>query len=346
MDTRTQAHDEAAMARAIELAGRSRLETSPRPWVGAWIEPGGFAGRTRGRDGPHAEVDALRAAGPAAAGATLYCTLEPCCHHGRTGPCTDAIIEAGVSRVVVAVEDPDPKVAGKGLAQLRAAGIEVETGVGADAVRAQLAAYLTHRATGRPYVVLKLAATLDGRTAAPDGSSRWITGPEARADAHRLRAESDAVLVGAGTVRADDPQLTVRLDDLGDDVRQPLRVVLGEAPPDARVQPALELGGDLGDVLDELGRRDVLQLLVEGGATVAGDLHRAGLVDRYVVYLAPALFGGDDARPLMAGPGAPTIDDVWRGRIDEVRRLGADLRVDLVPDRAPHGAPERTSRGV
>ena len=176
-------------------------------------------------------------------------------------------------------------------------------------------------------MVLKLAATLDGRTAAPDGSSRWITGDAARADAHRLRAESDAVIVGAGTVRADDPALTVR-DVAGHD---PLRVVLGRAPAGARVQPALELTGDLGGVLDELGRRGVLQAMVEGGATVAGDFHRAGLVDRYVLYLAPAFFGGDDGRPLFAGAGAPTIDDVWRGRIVSVERLGDDVRLECSP---------------
>jgi diaminohydroxyphosphoribosylaminopyrimidine deaminase/5-amino-6-(5-phosphoribosylamino)uracil reductase len=173
--------------------------------------------------------------------------------------------------------------------------------------------------------VLKLAAGFDGRTAAPDGTSRWITGAEARADVHRLRAESDAVLVGAGTVKADDPELTVRLVE----GRDPLRVVLGSAPPGAKVQPALELSGDLGAVLDHLGRLGVVQLLVEGGPTVAGAFHRAGLVDRYVLYLAPALFGGDDGRPLLAGPGAVTLSDVWRGRIVSTERLGGDLRVEL-----------------
>jgi diaminohydroxyphosphoribosylaminopyrimidine deaminase/5-amino-6-(5-phosphoribosylamino)uracil reductase len=195
----------------------------------------------------------------------------------------------------------------------------------ADDVRAQLAPYVKHRDTGRPWVVLKLAATLDGRTAAPDGSSQWITGEPARADAHRLRAESDAVLVGAGTVRSDDPSLTVRLAP----GRDPQRVVLGKAPQDAKVQPALELQGDLTEVLDDLGRRGILQLLVEGGATVAHDFHAARLVDRYVLYLAPALFGGDDAHPMFRGPGAGTISDVWRGDIVDVARLGNDLRVEV-----------------
>jgi len=239
----------------------------------------------------------------------------------------DAIVAAGVGRVVVGVLDPDPQVAGRGVARLEQAGIEVVVGVGAEAVAEQLAPYLKHRRTGRPWVVLKLASTLDGRTAAPDGTSRWITGAAARADVHELRAHSDAVLVGAGTVRADDPELTVRTDRPPE--RQPLRVVLGAAPATARVQPAVELSGDLGGVLDELGRRGVLQVLVEGGAGVAHDFHRAGLVDRYVIYLAPALLGGDDGRPLFAGPGAPTMDQIWRGRLVSVERLGDDLRVEV-----------------
>jgi diaminohydroxyphosphoribosylaminopyrimidine deaminase/5-amino-6-(5-phosphoribosylamino)uracil reductase len=181
-----------------------------------------------------------------------------------------------------------------------------------------------------------LAATLDGRTAAPDGSSQWITGPEARADAHELRADSDAVLVGAGTVRRDDPRLTVRHGVHG---RQPMRVVLGHAPPGALVHPCVELTGPLTDVLDDLGRRHVVQLLVEGGAAVAAAFHREGLVDRYVLYLAPALFGGDDARGLFAGPGAGTIAEVWRGRILSAVRLGDDLRVDLAAALATSASP-------
>jgi diaminohydroxyphosphoribosylaminopyrimidine deaminase/5-amino-6-(5-phosphoribosylamino)uracil reductase len=285
--------------------------------------------------GPHAEAAALaeaRAAGADLAGATAWVTLEPCSHHGRTPPCSGALVEAGVGRVVVALEDPDPKVSGRGVAELQAAGIEVSVGVEADAAAALLAPYLVHRRTGRPFVVLKLAASLDGRTAAPDGSSRWITGAEARADAHALRAESDAVLVGAGTVRADDPSLTVR--DAPAPRGDPVRVVLGTAPEGAKVHPCLERSGDLTEVLDELGGLGHLQLLVEGGATVAHALHHAGLVDRYVLYLAPALFGGDDAPGLFAGLGAPTIADVWRGHIRSVRRLGGDLRIDLDPDPA------------
>jgi diaminohydroxyphosphoribosylaminopyrimidine deaminase/5-amino-6-(5-phosphoribosylamino)uracil reductase len=325
--------DEAAMGRAVELAASVRAHTSPNPWVGCVIVSGAstFEGAHQGPGTPHAEAVALAGAGEAARGATLYCTLEPCSHVGRTGPCADAIVAAGISRVVVGVIDPDPQVSGQGLARLRQAGIEVSIGVQAGAVEEQLGPYLKHRRTGRPWVVLKLAATLDGRTAAPDGSSRWITGPEARADAHQLRSESDAVLVGAGTVRADDPELTVRLSGRPAPERQPLRVVLGRAPADAKVRPALELAGDLGRVLDDLGRREILQVLVEGGARVAHDFHAAGLVDRYVVYLAPALFGGSDGRPMLDGPGARSIDEVWRGRTQSVERLGEDLRIDLAP---------------
>lgn len=345
------------MRRAIQLAAGVRASTSPNPWVGCVIATADgttFEGATEPPGGPHAELVALAAAGEKAAGATLYSTLEPCAHHGRTPPCTDAIVAAGVARVVVAVADPDPLVAGRGIEALRRAGMTVELGLCEEQARLQLQPYLKHRVTGRPWVVLKLAASLDGRTAAPDGTSRWITGQAARQDAHRLRAESDAVLVGGGTVRTDDPSLTVRLDGgAGDGAeelslavaagradhvtptvptverRQPQRVVLGTAPTGAKVHPAWELSGDLGDVLDDLGRRGIVQLLVEGGAGVAHGFHAAGLVDRYVFYLAPVLFGGDDGRPLFAGAGAPTLDDAWRGRIVDVTPLGDDLRVEL-----------------
>lgn len=326
--------DTQRMARALQLAGAVRASTPPNPWVGCVIEAADgarFEGATRPVGGPHAEAVALAAAGEHdLSGATAWVTLEPCSHHGRTPPCADALIAAGVGRVVVAIEDPDPTVAGTGISRLRAASITTEVGVQSAAATDLLAPYLRHRRTGRPFVVLKLAASLDGRTAAPDSSSRWITGPEARADAHGLRAESDAVVVGAGTVRVDDPALTVR--DAPAPRGDPLRVVLGRAPEGAQVHPCLEHQGDLGELLDQLGAKGHLQVLVEGGAAVAHAFHRAGLVDRYVLYLAPLLFGGDDARGLFAGPGAPTMAEAWRGAIRSVRRLGADLRIDLDPE--------------
>lgn len=337
------AMEQVAMELALGQAADARRRTSPNPWVGAVVLPPGSTdpaswpvGSTEPPGQAHAEVVALASAGDRARGATLVATLEPCCHRGRTGPCTDAIVAAGITRVVVALLDPDPNVSGRGVAELEAAGLEVVVGVGAAAAEEQLAPYLTQRRTGRPYVVLKLAATLDGRIAAPDGTASWITSEDARRDAHELRADSDAIIVGAGTVRADDPQLTVRLDGGGGARREPLRVVLGAAPAEARARPVLELSGDLGGVLDELGRRGVLQALVEGGAQVAHGFHAAGLVDRYVVYLAPALFGGDDAVPMFRGPGAATVDELWRGRLLGVRQVGSDLRVDLA--RQPAGS--------
>ena len=330
--------DRQCMARAIAAAARSRCVAPPNPWVGAVVRtPDGrtYEGSTERVGGRHAEVVALDAAGADALGATLYVTLEPCAHHGRTPPCADAVVAAGITRVVVGIEDPDPAVSGRGVAALRAAGVTVDVGVQAAQVANQLRPYLKHRRTGRPWVVLKLAASTDGRTAAPNGTSQWITSPEARADGHRLRAESDAILVGAGTVRRDDPSLTVR--DHHDPMvperggLDPRRIVLGTAPLDAAVHPCTEVKGELTDVLDQLGEEGVVQLLVEGGARVAGEFHRAGLVDRYVVYLAPALFGGSDAPGLFAGAGAFDISEVWRGRFSSVERVGDDLRIELAP---------------
>jgi diaminohydroxyphosphoribosylaminopyrimidine deaminase/5-amino-6-(5-phosphoribosylamino)uracil reductase len=294
-----------------------------------------FEGATLEPGQAHAEVVALDAAGENAVGSTLYVTLEPCSHTGRTGPCVDAIIAAGVRRVVVGIEDPDPRVAGSGIARLREAGLEVKLGAQEDQVRAQLAPYLKHRSTGRPWVVLKLASTLDGGTAAPNGTSQWITSTSARVDGHRLRAESDAILVGAGTIRRDDSSLTVRdyrppvLPSSGS--VDPMRVVLGKVAEDAKVRPCKEMSGDLGAILDELGADGVVQLLVEGGAGVAGDFHRAGLVDRYVIYVAPALFGGNDANGLFGGTGAWDIGDLWRGQFVSVERVGDDLKIVLAP---------------
>ena len=323
--------DEQAMERAVQLAASVRTLTSPNPWVGAVVvatdgsESG--EGATQPPGGDHAEIGALGALSGRTDGSTLYTTLEPCSHQGRTPPCADAIIEAGVRRVVIGVTDPDPSVGGRGIERLRSAGIEVTVGILRDQITEQLAPYLKQRRTGRPWVLCKLAATADGRIAAPDGSSKWITGEDARRDAHRLRAESDAVLVGAGTVRADDPSLTVRHVEGPD----PRRVVLGTVPDGAQVLPAQTETGDLGSVLDRLGADGVLQVLVEGGATVAGDFHRAGLVDRYVLYVAPCLLGGGDGIPAFAGAGAVTMDDAWRGRFRSVTPLGDDLRIELEP---------------
>lgn len=322
------------MARAVARADQSRLLAPPNPWVGAVVvstDGAAFEGSTQRPGSNHAEPEALALAGDRARGATLYVTLEPCAHHGRTPPCVDAILTAGIVRVVVAVEDPDPRVAGQGIAALRAGGVEVTVGPGRREVEQQLAPYLTHRRTGRPYVVLKLASTLDGRTSAADGTSQWITGPEARRDAHRIRAESDAILVGAGTVRADDPSLTVRevIAPDGAAPREPLRVVLGRADRSAAIQPCHEIAGVPGDVLDELGEMGIVQLMIEGGAGVAGQFHRAGVVDRYVVYLAPAVMGGDDGAGLFSGPGASSIAELSRLQLDQVVKLGNDLRLDL-----------------
>jgi diaminohydroxyphosphoribosylaminopyrimidine deaminase/5-amino-6-(5-phosphoribosylamino)uracil reductase len=327
------------MRRALELAGGVRARTSPNPWVGAVIldaggEPAG-EGATSPPGGPHAEVAALFEAGERARGGTAVVTLEPCVHYGRTGPCVEALISAGIRRVVVGLTDPDDRVNGRGVAALRSAGAEVATGVLAAEGEHLLKPYLVHRRSLRPFVVLKLAVTLDGRVAAPDGTSRWITGPQARDDVHRIRGESDAVLVGAGTVRADDPELTVR--PAGGEgippapVRQPLRVVLGRASGERRVHPALEVSGDLRGVLDDLGRRGILQLLVEGGSQVAGEFHRLGLVGRYVIYTAPVMLGGDDGVPVLAGRGAQTMAAAWRGRLVSVTALGDDVRIEVEP---------------
>ncbi|MBW3648133.1 MAG: bifunctional diaminohydroxyphosphoribosylaminopyrimidine deaminase/5-amino-6-(5-phosphoribosylamino)uracil reductase RibD, partial [Actinobacteria bacterium] len=308
--------------------------------------------------GPHAEVVALTEAGEQATGGTLVVTLEPCRHTGRTGPCTSAIHQAGIARAVVACLDPTTG-AGGGAAVLRNAGVEVETGVLADEVaRGPLEAWLTSHALGRPFVTWKYAATLDGRSAAADGSSRWITGEPARADVHRLRAESDAVVVGVGTVLADDPMLDVR-PDAG---HQPLRVIVdstGRTPLSARAlagpAPAIvamcehadnpgyprtlslpataDRRVELPSLLSRLAERhDVVSVLLEGGPTLAGAFVAAGLVDRVVGYVAPALLG--DGPPALAAAGVGTISAVRRLRLDEVMRIGDDVRLTLRPLRS------------
>lgn len=335
--------DVTLMRRALHAAASVKGLTAPNPWVGAvlLLQNGDLVeGVTHPSGGPHAEVHALNQAGALAKGATMYVTLEPCSHQGRTPPCVNAIVASGVSRVVIAMIDPDPLVAGRGYQALEDAGIDVEVGVCEAEARSLLAPYIYHRETGRPYVVLKMASSVDGGTAAPDFTSHWITSAVSRLDVHRLRAQSNAILVGAGTVRADDPALTVRGVEppLPDVAYSPLRVVLGEASTDRQIHPCLELSGLLEEVLDELGERGVIQLMVEGGAHVAGQFHRQGLVNHYVLYLAPAFFGGDDARPMMSGEGVTTMDELWRGQILSAELIGDDLRIELVPKDAEHFA--------
>jgi diaminohydroxyphosphoribosylaminopyrimidine deaminase/5-amino-6-(5-phosphoribosylamino)uracil reductase len=318
------------MSMAMDEGERARLHAPPNPWVGALIvnDRGVIVGEghTQAPGESHAEIEALRRAGEAARGATMVVTLEPCSHVGRTGPCADAIIEAGIARVVVGMIDPDPRVAGSGVELLKASGVDVEIGVEKDAVAAQLAPYIWQRVTARPYVVAKIASTLDGVVAMADGTSQWITGPDARRDVHLLRAQSQAVLVGAGTVRQDNPRLTARLDDI---VLEPLRVVLGHVPEGAKVRPCLELSGDLGLVLDELGRHDVLQVLVEGGPTTTSSFFEAGLVNHVVWYQAAAFAGAADTLPALKGLSTPTMDALRRGRLLDVRRIGDDIRIDV-----------------
>ncbi|HEY2176700.1 MAG TPA: bifunctional diaminohydroxyphosphoribosylaminopyrimidine deaminase/5-amino-6-(5-phosphoribosylamino)uracil reductase RibD [Mycobacteriales bacterium] len=330
------------MRRALAL-GRSALgRTSPNPPVGCVLldESGRVVGEgaTAPAGGPHAEIVALREAGSRARGATAVVTLEPCRHVGRTGPCTRALVEAGITRVVYAVDDPDP-AAGGGAGDLRAAGVAVEAGLLADeAARGALEAWLFAVRHGRVFVTWKYAATLDGRTAAPDGTSRWITGPMARAQVHQLRADSDAVLVGVGTVLADDPQLTVRGPD-GEPVgRQPLRVVFdrsGRTPAGARVRddaaPTLLTTEAPARVLASLYDRGARSALLEGGATLAGAFVAAGLVDRVVGYVAPKLLAGGP--PVLAGAGIDTLAGALALDIDTVAQVGPDVRIIARPTR-------------
>ena len=317
--------------KAIEAASLVRLRTSPNPWVGCVIvtvDGQVFVGATEAPGGRHAEVvarDAARAARADTKDATVFTTLEPCSHHGRTGPCTEVLISAGVSRVVSAIKDPDQLVGGQGFAALRSAGVTVDIGLCTDLVTEQLRPYLHHRITGRPFVILKLASTLDGRTAATDGTSQWITGERARKAAHQLRAESDAIVVGSGTVRRDNPTLTTRLVD----GPSPRRIVLGHAPEQANVHPCLEWDKSLCELLDTLGNDGVLQLMVEGGATVASSFHQQNLVDRYVLYVAPAFMGGNDGAPLFNGESAPSMQQLWRGTLRNVRQLESDIEVTI-----------------
>lgn len=352
------------MARALELAKRGLLTTTPNPRVGCVIVREdrivGEGWHVRAGE-PHAEVHALAMAGEQARNATAYVTLEPCSHFGRTPPCAEALVSAGVARVVVAMEDPNPLVAGRGLARLRDAGIVVISGVQEIEARELNIGFISRMTRGRPWLRLKAAATLDGKTALENGVSQWITGDDARRDAHRWRARSCAVLTGIGTVRDDDPQLTVRAVPTE---RQPLRVVVDarlETPLNARLLDggpvlvaaaihdteriaALERRGaevvvlpndggkvDLQALLFELGRRGLNEVLAESGFKLNGSLLKEGCVDELVLYLAPALVG-DAARGLFNLPALSSLAGKRPLAFQDVRLVGRDLRIIARPD--------------
>ena len=353
------------MTRALELARRGLYSTEPNPRVGCVIARGERIvgeGWHRYAGEPHAEINALAAAGGDAAGATAYVTLEPCRHTGRTGPCTQALIEAGVERVVAAMADPNPQVAGRGFAELAAAGIEVESGLLEAEAQALNRGFASRFQRGRPWVRCKLAATLDGRTATAAGESRWITGEAARADVHRLRAQAGAVLTGIGTVLADDPQLDARIEN-ADCLAPPMRVIVDShlrTPPAAKLfsargrvliatcgdtmsaRPLLDAGAEivslpradgrlaLGALMSALAERGINEVHTECGPTLAGALLESGLVDEVVVYLAPALLG-DAARGMFTLPMVAAMSDRIRLEFAGVTQVGADLRIDAIP---------------
>jgi len=356
------------LIRACELASRGRGRVSPNPSVGAVIVADGRVAGEGWHEGPglpHAEPVAIAAAGGATRGGTLVCTLEPCSHSGRTGPCTQAVIDAGIARVVIGALDPLERTRGQGVRILQEAGIEVAVADGEDAARARDAAspFLTWAATGRPEVLLKMAASLDGRVATRTGNTRWISGPEARALVHRWRAEADAVAVGIGTAVADDPMLTARdvevpagraalrvvldpharmpLDSalIGTPDDGPVLVVAGAGADPARIAALRDAGARvdvtgadhgaafLADALDVLGSREVQSVLVEGGPTIAGALLEAALVDVLAWVVAPMVIGGDGAPVAARGHGADQISEAPRIRSPRVERLGDDVLV-------------------
>jgi diaminohydroxyphosphoribosylaminopyrimidine deaminase/5-amino-6-(5-phosphoribosylamino)uracil reductase len=323
---------EALMRRAMHMANTARVHARPNPWVGAVVvctDGSVFEGATQPPGGPHAEIVALSAARTAGAhvhGATLYSTLEPCSHTGRTGPCTNAIIEAQIAHVVCGITDPDTNVAGTGFTQLRDAGVQVTEGVCAEEITQQLLPYLHHRRTGRPFVMLKMATTLDARTIIPNGP-RWITGDVARERVHQLRAESDAILVGASTVRADNPALTVRHID----GPSPRRIVLsrtGDIPVNAQVHPCTVWSDDIETLLDTLGADGVVQLMLEGGPTIASEFHDRGLINRYVFHIAPIVTGSTEAPGVFTHDAQSPLADC---HLISATALGADLEIVLDP---------------
>ena len=354
--------DHAMMARALRLAERGAYTTRPNPMVGCVIVRDGEIvgeGNHERAGGPHAEVFALEGARERAKGATAYVTLEPCSHTGKTGPCADALIGAGIARVVAAMRDPNPEVDGGGYAKLRAAGIQVESGLMESQARALNRGFLSRIERGRPWLRVKLATSLDGRSALASGDSKWISGDAARHDVQRWRARAGALLTGAGTVLMDDPHLTVRLDDDTPFV-PPLRVVLdpglatvarghirdGSAPtlyihaPDARMPRGIDAQHahvpvnrglfDLEAVLRLLAGRGINEIQVESGATLAGSFLAAGLVDELLLYVAPVMLG-ERARPLFEGLHIDAMTERLAMTIVETRRIGTDVRVLLQP---------------
>jgi len=347
------------MAQALRLAQQGLFSTRPNPRVGCVIvrdERVVGEGWHQRAGTPHAEVHALQQAGDQARGATVYVTLEPCAHHGRTPPCADALIAAGVARMVAAMRDPNPQVAGRGLTRLQAAGIAAECGLMEEAARELNLGFVSRMTRARPWVRLKAAASLDGKTALNNGVSQWVTGPAARSDVQQWRARSCAILTGVGTVLADDPQMNVREIAIP---HQPLRVVVDSrlrTPPDAKIiagggvliasaigdqvkiqalrQAGAEVvvlpGGDgrvdLARLMALLAEREVNELMVEAGATLNGALLAAGLVDELVLYLAPMLLG-DAARGLFALPALSRMDECKKLTLRDVRQVGTDMRV-------------------
>ncbi len=354
------------MERALSLARRAVGSTSPNPAVGAVLVKGGRVigeGYTQPPGGPHAEIVALRQAGAAARGAILYVTLEPCCHQGRTPPCTQAIIEAGVKEVRLSHLDPDSQVSGRGRQALEEAGIAVQVGEGEEEARRINEAYIKQRTTGLPFVIAKFAVSLDGKIAATSGDSRWVSSPQAREWAHRQRSQIDAIIVGVRTILVDDPELTARPEGTTKGARQPLRIVAdsrGRTPSSARVLggpgktllattaastaawrkrmagaagaevlvlPAYRRQVDLLELLHNLGQRPVLSLLVEGGGDLLGSFFDRGLVDRVQAIVAPMIIGGRRAPTAVAGRGVRRIEEALRLREVRVDRLGEDVLV-------------------
>ena len=365
--TESKSQDEIMMHRAILLAYEARTIAPPNPWVGCVITKNGQIigeGFTQQPGKHHAEIMALNAAGSQSRGATAYVTLEPCSHYGRTPPCTNALLEAGIKRVVIGIKDPDPHVQGSGIAQLRAAGVEIVEGIHAVSIKKQLAPYLHQRTTKLPYCVGKCAVSIDGRTAAKDGSSQWISSEAARHDAHQLRAESQAIIIGAGTAIADEPRLTVR-HTTKSPLQPPLRVIVdaaGKVPPKGPLfntdeAPTLIItspkchekikkewkeagvevatlpndpsgkGVDLHHLLDLLGKRNIVQALIEGGPTLLGKFVEEKLLQQFRLYVGPLILG-EEGLPLFKMSSIPTLNSAPKLQLMDSQLFGDTVRID------------------